>query len=111
MSESEQKRRIRRTPEQLIADLQAQIRDVKARANAKEMKTSPAIKKTVSALRALDRGMDLAHEEGNKLLHHALADSRKGLAEFLVKQGMKVPKPRLPRGRKPMVAGEEPQGS
>jgi len=94
-------RRQRRTPEQIIADLQSQIRDVKARAAAKEMKQSAAVKKSLSALRSMDKSMDLAHEEGNSRLHHALADARRILAEHLQKEGLRLPKARMPRGRKP----------
>lgn len=97
------KRRTRRTPEERIAELQAKIREVQARAAAKEMKTSAAIKKALTAVRALDKGMELAHEEGNSHLHHALADSRRSLGDFLEKQGLKLPKARMPRGRKPKV--------
>jgi hypothetical protein len=101
MSNAKKQRRIRRSPEQMIADLQEQIKSVKARAAAKELKTSPAIKKATSALRALDKGMELAHDEGNSLLHNAMADCRRTLGEFLEKQGMRLPKARMPRGRKP----------
>ncbi len=94
-------RRKRRTPEEIISDLQAQIRDVKSRAAAKEMKQSPAVKKSLSALRALDKGMVLAHEESNSRLHHALADSRRILGEYLEKEGMRLPKALMPRGRRP----------
>ena len=103
MSKAPKKTRTRRSPEQIISDLQAQIKSVKARAAAKEMKSSPAVKKAISAIRALDKGMELAHEEGNSLLHHALADSRRSLGEFLEKQGLKLPKAKMPRGRKPKV--------
>lgn len=94
-------RRKRRTPEEIIADLQSQIRDVKARAAAKELKQSDAIKKSLAAVRALDKGMEMAKEEGNSRLHHALADSRRILGDFLTGEGMKLPKARMPRGRKP----------
>ncbi|MDF1797636.1 MAG: hypothetical protein P1V81_00540 [Planctomycetota bacterium] len=94
-------RRKRRTPEEIIADLQAQIRDVRTRAVAKEMKQSDAVKKAIAAVRALDKGMDHAKEEGNSRLHHALADSRRVLGEFLTGEGLKLPKARMPRGRKP----------
>lgn len=85
----------------MIADLQAQIKAVKNRAAAKEIKQSPAMKKAISAVRALDKGMELAQEESNSKLRHALADSRKVLGDFLVEEGLKLPKARLPRGRRP----------
>lgn len=95
------KKRIRRTAEQMIADLQAQIELVKARAQAKALKKSPAAKAALAALRAIDKGLELGAEENNGLLRHALADSRKPLADYLEAQGVKLPKARMPRGRRP----------
>lgn len=93
--------RKRRSPEEIIADLQDQIKKVKQRAAAKEMKSSPAVKKALSAVRAIDKGMELSREEGDSLLTHAFADARRSLGEHLEKQGLKLPKARMPRGRKP----------
>ena len=103
MAKKGTQRRKRRTPEEIISDLQKQIREVKARAAAKELKQSPAIKKATSALRALDKSMALAKEENHSRLHHALADSRRALAEFLEQEGMKLPKALMPRGRRPKM--------
>ncbi len=94
-------RRKRRSPEEIIADLQEQIRDVRQRAAAKELKQSEAIKKSLASVRSLDKSMELAKEEGNSRLHHALADSRRVIGDFLTGEGMKLPKARMPRGRKP----------
>lgn len=94
-------RRKRRSPEEMIADLNKQIEEVKQRAVAKELKQSPAISKSLAALRGLDAALGFAADEKNKLLQHALADARKPLAEFLLEQGVQLPRPRLPRGRKP----------
>lgn len=101
MAKETKARRKRRTPEEMIADLQKQIREVKARAAAKELKQSPAVKKAVSVLRTIDKSMELAHEEKNSRLHHALADARRALGDHLTKEGIKLPKARMPRGRKP----------
>ena len=95
------KRRQRRTPEQIIADLQQQIQEVKARAAAKELKQSPAIKKGLAAVRAVDKALELAEAEGNGKLRHALADARRAMADYLVGEGLRLPKARLPRGRRP----------
>ena len=56
--------------------------------------------------RGLGAGMNpemgrAAAEENNSLLRHALADARKPLAEYCETQGLRLPKPRLPRGRRP----------
>ena len=95
------KRRKRRSPEEMIADLHRQIEEVKARAVAKSLKTSAAVKHTMVAVRNIDKGLEEAAEEDNKQLRHALADARKPLAAYLTNQGVRLPKARLPRGRKP----------
>jgi len=94
-------RRARRSPEEMIADLEAKIREVKQRAQAKELKQSPSMKAAMSTVRSLDKSLEAAAEDGNNALRHALADARKPLVEFLEGQGLKLPKARVPRGRKP----------
>lgn len=85
----------------MIADLEAKIREVKNRAQAKELKQSPSVKEAMKVVRGVDKALEVAAEEGNNALRHALADARKPLAEFLEGQGLKLPKARVPRGRKP----------
>ena len=101
MAKKKGTRRPRRTPEQIIEDLQRQIREVKDRAAARELKKSPAINASLAAVKALDKALDLAADEENGALRHALADARKPLGEHLMELGMKLPKPRLPKGRRP----------
>ena len=95
------KKRKRRSDEERITDLQDEIRLLKARAAAKALQSSPAIKSAIKTLKALDRALDLAAEEENSRLRHALADARKPLIECLEKEGLKIPKANLPRGRRP----------
>ena len=95
------KRRRRRGPEEMIADLQRQIEELKARAVARSLKTSAAVKHTMVAVRNIDKGLEEAAQEDNGALRHALADARRPLAEYLTSQGVRLPKARLPRGRKP----------
>ncbi|MDP6540087.1 MAG: hypothetical protein QF410_11135 [Planctomycetota bacterium] len=97
-------KRTRRSDEEMIADLQAKIAAVKNRAANRELKNSPAMKAAISALRGIDRALDAAAEQGETLLRHALADSRKCLEAHLTRQGFKAPKANLPRGRKPKGA-------
>lgn len=94
-------RRRRRTPEEIIQDLQRQIAEVRARAEARKLKESPAVKATLKAVRALDKALDLAAEEDNTALRHVLADARAPLRAFFDEQGLKLPKARLPRGPRP----------
>lgn len=99
-------RRRRRTPEERIADLQKEIEAVKARAAARESKQSASVRMSVSIVRNLDKALDLAKEEDQAVLRHALADARKPLAAFLTSKGIQLPKARAPRGRKPKGYGE-----
>jgi hypothetical protein len=96
----EDKRRIRRTAEQIIADLQQEIERVKVRAAARSMKKSPTAKCLLGAIRMIDSGL-ASDEEGTGSLKHVLADARKPLALYCSENGLMLPKPRLPRGRRP----------
>lgn len=95
-----EKKRIRRTHEQMIADLQAEIERLKVRAAAKEMKASPTAKHLLNAIRSIDAGL-ATEEEGAGALKHVLADARKPLAAYCDENGLKLRKPKLPRGRRP----------
>jgi hypothetical protein len=95
------KKRYRRTDEELIEDLKDRIKELKVRQDSRRLKQSPAVKATVTAVRYLDKALDFAAEENNSKLRHSLADSRKPLEAFLKGEGLKLPKARLPRGRRP----------
>jgi len=95
------KKRRRRNDEELIHDLQEKIRQVKNRQAAREMQKSPTLKAAMAALRSLDRGLAVAADEGDTMLRHVLADARRPLAAYLEESGFKLPKARLPRGRRP----------
>lgn len=94
-------RRKRRTPEEMIADLQAQIEQVKQRAQARELKESPAMKRSITLMRAMNKAMAEAAEEKNSGLQHALKDAYQALAGYLEGQGVRPPKARMTRGRRP----------
>ncbi len=104
MAKKKATRRRRRSPEEIIQDLQRQISEVKARSAARELKKSPAFSAAITAVKALDKALDLAAEEENGPLRHALADARKPLGNHLVELGVKLPKARLPKGRRPKGA-------
>jgi hypothetical protein len=97
------KKRIRRSSDQIILALQAKIQEVKNRAAAQNLKQSPSIRRTLTLIRALDKTLSIAEQEGNNQVRHALAEARKPMAEFLTGQGLRLPKPRMPRGRKPKM--------
>jgi len=88
---SEPTQRTRRTPEQIIADLEAKIEDVKTRAKRREVKKSSAVRQLLAAVKAIDKGIAAAIEEGNVTLKKTLAEGREPLAAYLALEGLKVP--------------------
>jgi len=98
---STKKRAKRRSAEQIIADLQEEIRRVRQRQRARELKGSPSHKAAMLALKAIDKALKVAAEHEETSLRHCLADSRKSLAAYLEKQGLNLPKANLPKGPRP----------
>ena len=106
---TETKTRNRRTSDQIVADLEAQIAAVKARAEAKaaakEVKGSPDGLAFLAAVKAADRAIRVATDERNETMVRALEASRAPLAEHLVEMGVRLPDPKARRGRKRKAAG------
>jgi hypothetical protein len=98
----EKKTRNRRTEEQRIADLQAEIERLQKRAVVKKAKKSPALKALTDAVRSIDTALRSA-DSGT--LKKALSDAREPLAAYLAMEGVPIPQR---RGRKPKAreAGE-----
>ena len=94
-------RRTRRSSDQIISDLQEEIRKVRQRQRTKELKESPSHKAALLALKAIDKALEVAATESETGLRHALADGRKSLAIYLQKQGLEVKKGNLPKGPRP----------
>lgn len=95
------KRRKRRSAEEIISDLQEEIRRVRGRQKAKELKQSPAHKAALAAIKSVDKALKHAAEEGETGLRHALADARKALGAHMEKLGVALPKASLPKGPRP----------
>jgi len=93
------KKRKRRTLEELIADLESEKTDLLERLKARELKTSPAHKLALSAVKAIDRSSSLAVEEGQTELRHVLAEARDRLVPYLELRGVRLGKTRRPRPR------------
>jgi hypothetical protein len=100
------KKRIRRSEEQLIRDLEARIAELKTRAARRSAKTSPLVKATLAALHAIDKAVDIAEEQTETAVRHLLADARKPLFEYLQAEGIEVSPTRRPRGRRARASGE-----
>lgn len=98
------KKRYRRSDEELISDLKERIQELKDRQEAKKLKQSGAIKTTLTAVRYIDKALEAAAEESHGKLRHVLTDARKPIEDFLIGEGLKLPKARKPRGRRPKDA-------
>lgn len=90
-------KRKRRTPDQVIADLQARIEAVKERQADREMKGSPSLSTTMKAIRALDKALETAAAERSSELQEVLANGRKPITDFLLSRGLRLPKARTVR--------------
>ena len=89
----------RRTPDQIIADLEAKIEAVKARAAAKEAKAAPEAKPFLAAVKAVDKAIQAATEQGNEQLVRALEAGRAPLATQMIEMGLRLPDGKARRGR------------
>ena len=85
MPRTTQKKRVRRDAEQLVADLEAKIEAIKARAARRRAKSNPAVRHTVAAVRNIDKALGAATDA---VLRKALEDARGELSAYLVLQGI-----------------------
>ena len=76
--------RTRRTPEQLIEDLQRKIEQVKARAARAKVKKDPALRHINGAVRSIDKA---AKATGDNAVRKALGEARATLAACLAMNG------------------------
>jgi len=103
---TETKKYSRRSTEEIVADLEAEIAAVKQRAAAKEaaaeVKGSADGVAFLAAVKAADRAIRVAGEHKNEAMVRVLEAARAPLAEHLVGMGLRLPdrKARRPRGRK-----------
>ena len=90
----------RRSPDQIVADLEAKIERIKARAAAKEARSEPEGKAFLAAVKAVDKAIEVATEQGNEDLVRALESGRAPLAEQMIKMGLRLPDRKSQRGRR-----------
>src|SRR3954469_15849380 len=81
-------KRVRRTDEQLISDLQAEIERVKRRAVQRKATKSPAISQTTKALKHIDAALA---ESDDKATRQALDEARSTLVACLAMAGVLIP--------------------
>ena len=81
-------KRKRRTEEELIADLEAEIKRIRQRAAEAEAKASPDGKAFLAAVKALDKAIDAVKDRD---MLKALEAARAPLSEQMIKQGPRMP--------------------
>ena len=93
-TKTEKKTRTVRTPEQIVADLEAEIARVKARAAATQAKAAPEGKPFMTAVKVVDKAIKAARDAGNNEMLQALESARATLGEQLTRMGVRVPETR-----------------
>jgi hypothetical protein len=88
------KPRKQRTPDQIVADLEAKIADVKKRAAAKKVRQTDEGKALFAAAKALDKATKAAADAGNGTMQKATEAARAVLAEAMIEMGVRVPEGR-----------------
>jgi hypothetical protein len=102
-SRSESPKRVqrhRRSSEELIADLQRKIEEVRQRQAAQKLKQSAAVRAALGALRLIDKGLASASSEDDAEVRQALSSAREPLAAFLESRGIELAKRRRSKARR-----------
>lgn len=81
-------KRVRRSPEQLIADLQKKIEQIKVRAEQKKVKASPVLRYVRAAVTSIDKAMN---ETPDVTTRKALGEARTTLSALLSLNGAATP--------------------
>jgi hypothetical protein len=79
-----EKKRTRRTPEQQIADLQAEIERVKHRAEQRKAKKDPTLRHVTAGMRSIDKALKASSDAATR---NALNEARATLAACLAMSG------------------------
>jgi hypothetical protein len=80
-------KRTRRTPEQLIAELEAKIAGVRRRAEQQKVKKDPSLRHITGAVRAIDKAASSTQDGATRA---ALEEARTALAAVLTLNGVVV---------------------
>ena len=80
----------------MVADLEAEIIRVKARAASKKARSAPEGRPFMVAVKAVDKALVAAKGAGNKEMLSALESARDVLGEQLVHMGVRAPVSRGP---------------
>jgi len=85
---------VRRSPEEIVRDLQVKIAAVEARAAAKEVRQSPEGAAFLLAARSLQKAVVAAKEAKDELKERALASALESLSSHAAETGLRMPQPR-----------------
>ncbi len=85
---------IRRTPEEIVAEYEAKIAAVKARAAAKEAKASPEGAAFLIAVRGLQKAQVAAESAKDQPMNLAIEAALATLSAHAVETGLRMPQPR-----------------
>ncbi len=80
-------KRTRRTPEQLIAELEARITQVKRRAEQQKVKKDPSLRHIAGAVRSMDKALATSQDAATRT---ALGEARTALTAVLALNGTVV---------------------
>ncbi len=95
MPTATKKERTRRTPEQMIADLEEQIRGVKRKAQQREARKNPTTRHVSAAVRCIDKALAATQDTATK---KALSEARATLAACeALGRGTLIPRPQTAR--------------
>lgn len=87
-------KRIRRSEEQLIADLESKIQRLKTRVAARAVKKDPSLRHTTNAVRSIDLALSSV---SSAVQRQALSEARSALVTYLQLEGIKIPQKRRPK--------------
>ena len=91
----------RRSAEQRIADLEAEIAKVRQRETAKELRADPAVQEAAKLVRALNLAQGVADNAKDEALVAAVTTAREAVGGYLESRGIAVPKRRQPKTSNP----------
>ena len=92
MTEATKTKKPRRSTEQMIADHEAEIARIRARAAAKELKANPSVQEALRLARALVKGQAVAKDAKDDALQEALSSAHAALEGYLDGRGLNAPK-------------------
>ena len=96
MSSQQESTRVRRSEEQRIAELEAKIQQLKARAEAKKVKKDPSLRHISAAVRSIDKALASSQDAATKSV---LTEARTALGACLSLSGVTAKHVLVPRAR------------